>query len=114
MRSRGDNVPSTRYSYDIDLQNLNTSHSLAILSVHPGSRVLDIGAADGSVARVLVSRGCEVWGVEVDEQAARQAALVCHRVVVGDAERLDLDEALGGMRFDVVLLLDVLEHLVEP
>jgi len=107
-------VASSRYSYSVDLEDLNTSHSLAILSVRPGSRVLDIGAADGSVARVLAARGCRVSAVERDETAAREAALVCEHVATGDIENLDLDQALGGQRFDVVLLLDVLEHLREP
>ena len=107
-------MASSRYSYSVDLEDLNTSHSLAILSVRPGSRVLDIGAADGSVARVLAGRGCRVSAVERDESAARQAALVCEHVATGDIEHLDLEQALGGQRFDVVLLLDVLEHLREP
>lgn len=107
-------MASSRYSYSVDLDDLNTSHSLAILSVRPGSRVLDIGAADGSVARVLAGRGCRVSAVEKDEAAAREVALVCEHVVTGDIERLDLEQALGGQRFDAVLLLDVLEHLREP
>jgi hypothetical protein len=35
-------------------------------------------------------------------------------MVVGNVEQLDLAEAFGERRFDVVLCLDVLEHLVEP
>ncbi len=107
-------MPSSRYSYDVDLNDLNTSHSLAVLAVRPGSRVLDIGAADGSVARLLIERGCRVWGVEIDEQAAANLATYCERVVTGDVEQIDLTRALGDTRFDVVLLLDVLEHLRDP
>jgi len=107
-------VASSRYSYNIDLDNLNTSHSLAVLSVKPGDRVLDIGAADGSVAKVLVERGCRVWAVEMDERAAGEAAFVCERVVIHDAETLDFRDAFDGNQFDVVLLLDVLEHLQNP
>jgi SAM-dependent methyltransferase len=35
-------------------------------------------------------------------------------MIVGDIERMDLEPELGDQRFDVVLLLDVLEHLREP
>jgi len=35
-------------------------------------------------------------------------------VIVGDVEILDLEAAVEGTRFDVVLLLDVLEHLRDP
>ncbi|MCG6925697.1 MAG: bifunctional glycosyltransferase family 2 protein/class I SAM-dependent methyltransferase [Acidobacteria bacterium] len=112
--SREPGAASSRYSCDIDLEELNDSHSLAIMSVRPGSRVLDIGAGDGSVARVLAGRGCRVSAVERDESAAREASDACEHVAVGDIENLDLEQALAGRRFDFVLLLDVLEHLREP
>ncbi len=107
-------MADTRYSHQITPDTLNTSHSLAILTVPPGSTVLDIGAADGSVARVLVERGCRVWGLEVDPDAAERASQFCERVIVGDIAQIDLDEVLDGKRFEFVLLLDVLEHLPDP
>jgi len=107
-------MSTSRYAQDIDLDDLNSSHTLAILSVAPGSRVLDIGAANGSVARVLVQRGCTVWAVEVDPATAREAEEHCEQVVIADVEELDVREAFGGLDFDVVLLLDVLEHLRDP
>mgnify|MGYP003693556863 CR=1 FL=1 len=55
-------MAATLYSYNVDLQQLN-SHSLAVLSVRPAVVVLDLGAADGSVARASeCARGCAVWG----------------------------------------------------
>jgi 2-polyprenyl-3-methyl-5-hydroxy-6-metoxy-1,4-benzoquinol methylase len=105
---------SSRYSIDISLDDLNTSHALGILSVPPGSFVLDVGAADGSVARQLVERGCRVVGIEIDPEAAAAAERYCERVVVGDIDVLDLNAAVPETDFDVVLLLDVLEHLRHP
>jgi 2-polyprenyl-3-methyl-5-hydroxy-6-metoxy-1,4-benzoquinol methylase len=107
-------VSATRYSYRVDLSDLNTSHSLAVLSVPPGSRVLDLGAADGSVARALVQRQCRVWGVELDSDAAAHAAAVCERVTRGDLETEEPWAELTGERFEAVLVLDVLEHLRNP
>jgi 2-polyprenyl-3-methyl-5-hydroxy-6-metoxy-1,4-benzoquinol methylase len=107
-------LAASRYSADIDLENLNTSHTLAILAADPGSLVLDIGAADGSVARRLAGRGCRVTGIERDADAARAAERACEQVIVADVETLDLTAALEGATFDVVLLLDVLEHLRDP
>ena len=105
---------ATRYSYKVDLLNADSSHSLAVLMIPPGSTVLDIGAADGSVARSLAERGCRIWALECDEEAASAARSVCQRVIVGDVETLDLDSELQGNRFDFILLLDVLEHLRDP
>lgn len=104
----------SRYTAEINLEEVNTSHALAILDVPPGSLVLDIGTADGSVARRLVERDCRVVGIELDPDAARAAERYCERVVIGDVENLDLATAVNGLEFDVVLLLDVLEHLRDP
>jgi 2-polyprenyl-3-methyl-5-hydroxy-6-metoxy-1,4-benzoquinol methylase len=107
-------LPETRYSYNVDLEHPTTSQSQAVLLVTPGSTVLDIGAADGSVARPLVARGCRVWAIESDASAAAKARSVCERVIVADVEDLDLNAALEGQRFDFILVLDVLEHLRNP
>jgi 2-polyprenyl-3-methyl-5-hydroxy-6-metoxy-1,4-benzoquinol methylase len=107
-------VAVTRYSTQVDLENLNSSHSLAILSVAPGARVLDLGAADGSVARRLKERGCTVCAVESDTKAAEAARAVCNRVIVADLETEDAWQALEGETFDCILALDVLEHLKDP
>ena len=107
-------MAALHYSQSVDLENWNSSHSLAVLSIPPGSRVLDLGTADGSVARALKNRGCTVWGIEFDEQAAEAALQVCDRVIVADLETREAFDALGDETFDVVLALDVLEHLRDP
>ncbi len=106
-------MSGSRYARDVDLSDANNAHTMAILSVPPGSNVLDIGCADGSVARMLVKRGCRVWGVETDKSAAAEAERYCEQVLVGDVEQINLRTSLD-LQFDVVLLLDVLEHLREP
>ena len=105
---------ASRYTANIHLQTVNDSHALAIGRVPAGSRVLDLGVADGSVAAVLTRMGCRVWGVDLDEAAAQEARMFCEKVVVGDLNRLSLVEAFDGTEFDVVLMLDVLEHLADP
>lgn len=104
----------SRYSHAIDLTNWNDSHTLGILAVPPGSRVLDVGAAGGEVARALVERGCLVWGIEIDPVAAAAAQAYCQRLVIGDVQTLDLAEAFREQSFDTILFLDVLEHLADP
>jgi len=102
-----------RYTADIDLRNVNDSHAFAVASVPARSTVLDVGAADGSVARVLSQMGCQVWGIELDPGSAEEAQKWCEHVVVGDVEELDLKAALDHT-FDVILFLDILEHLRDP
>ncbi len=107
-------MSTSRYEKEIDLSELNNAHTLGVLLVPAGSRVLDIGAASGGVARELQRRGCKVWAVEIEEAAARDAAEYCEQVIVGDVEKLDLADEFANVQFDAVVLLDVLEHLVEP
>jgi 2-polyprenyl-3-methyl-5-hydroxy-6-metoxy-1,4-benzoquinol methylase len=105
---------ASRYARELNLDDLN-AHTQGILLTPAGSRVLDVGTADGHpVAEALVARGCTVWGVELDEVAAERARQFCQKLVVGDVEKLDLAAEFAGLEFDVILCLDVLEHLVDP
>jgi len=87
---------------------------LIVELVGHGKRVLDIGCATGDLAEVLAERGCEVTGIEIDPEAARQAEERCERVTVGDVERLDLGAELDEESFDVIIFGDILEHLKDP
>lgn len=104
----------SRYAAQVNLRDINSAHALGIGRVPANSRVLDIGTADGSVARVLRQMGCHIWGIERDAGAAAEAGDVCERVVTEDLSQLDFEKAFDGQRFDVVLMLDVLEHVPEP
>lgn len=103
----------TRYSRAIDLQDLENVHTLAVLAVPPGSRVLDLGAADGAVACALRDLGCQVTAIERDAEGV--AALIARGLptIQADLDTLAAD-AVPPAAFDVVLMLDVLEHLVDP
>jgi 2-polyprenyl-3-methyl-5-hydroxy-6-metoxy-1,4-benzoquinol methylase len=92
-----------------------STHNLVVDLVPSKSRVLEFGCATGYMSEVLVSRlGCSVVGIEQSSSAAEVARRHCEKVVVGDAESLDLCAALGEDRFDVILFADVLEHLRGP
>ena len=92
-----------------------STHNLVLGLVEPGSRVLEFGCATGYMSQALRDRlGASVVGIELNSEAARLAAAHCERVLVGDAEELDLEAELGGERFDAILFADVLEHLRDP
>lgn len=105
---------ASRYTADLNLREVNDAHILALGRVPAKSRVLDLGMADGSVAAMLGRLGCQVWGVDNDPVAAKAGRKHCEDVAVEDLNDLDLAERFAGQRFDVVLMLDVLEHLREP
>jgi 2-polyprenyl-3-methyl-5-hydroxy-6-metoxy-1,4-benzoquinol methylase len=79
-------------------------------------RMLDLGCGSGAtVALVRQARAVE-WagGVELDPESARAASAVCDRVWGGDASGEPFDREIAATSLDLVLCLDVLEHLVDP
>ncbi len=87
------------------------AHRIALDLVPPGSRVLDVGCATGYMARELIRKSCTVIGVENDPVAAKAARRYCKNVIEGDLEE-PTSLRFPNHAFDVVLCLDVIEHLV--
>jgi 2-polyprenyl-3-methyl-5-hydroxy-6-metoxy-1,4-benzoquinol methylase len=105
---------TSHYEVAIDLGNPNTSHSLVAGMVGRGKRVLDVGCWTGDLGRVLISRGCEVSGLEIDAEAAEKARADLETVVVADLETEPVSKHFPAGTFDAVVFADVLEHLSDP
>ncbi|MES2836107.1 MAG: class I SAM-dependent methyltransferase [Bacteroidota bacterium] len=76
-------------------------------------KILEFGCGEGNFGNALKSRNeAEVWGLEIEEDAAKIAQQKLHKVVVGDA-LLKLND-LPDHYFDAIIFNDVLEHLVDP
>lgn len=85
-----------------------------LLPAH-AARVLEVGCGTGSTLRWLKETGrCdEAIGLELFDSAAVVARKFADHVTVGDAERL-IGDAFEVASFDLILCLDVLEHMVDP
>lgn len=79
-------------------------------------RILDVGAADGTLGAFLLAQrpGREVHGVEADAALSATAATRLTSLCAGDAETVDWTRFDDDGPFDCVVLGDVLEHLREP
>lgn len=85
---------------------------LAFVPSH-AQRILEIGCASGAFgAQIKQRQKAEVWGVEINAEAAGRASRCLDRVFQGAFE-----EHLGSLRegyFDCMVCNDVLEHLPDP
>lgn len=91
----------------------HSSHSVILrhLPEGAGRTLLDVGAAGGYLAEILMRRGFDVTCIERDPGLAVVAADRCRRVVVADLER---ELPTLDRPFDVIVCADILEHLSDP
>lgn len=75
-----------------------------------GKKILDIGCAFGTHLALASEQGWQAWGVELSDHA-RDIALARHSEKIHVVESID---NLPKMEFDLIIMLDVLEHLPEP
>jgi 2-polyprenyl-3-methyl-5-hydroxy-6-metoxy-1,4-benzoquinol methylase len=93
-------------------ESRGSSHRIALEMTGSGQDVLDVGCGEGYFAEKLAARGNRVTGVDFLQSPSRREAFVDYRQ--NDLQQgLDAPESWRG-KFDRVLLLDVLEHLLDP
>ena len=77
----------------------------------PPARILEIGCAHGGFVALLRCAGFDAVGLELSPWVANYARETFHiPVLTGPLE----DQRLGESSLDIVVLLDVLEHLPDP
>lgn len=114
-----------KYEYFYQDSNLTSNHSFLmapLLSMLPRStnpqcqtiRVLDLGCGNGSLSHAIAQQGYEVVGIEESEQGFTQAYSSfpdCHFI---QASIYDLPYAELHNSFDIVISVEVIEHLFYP
>ena len=95
--------------YDLKL-GYPSSHQYALDAVPARARVLDIGGGPGGIASQVVKKGCET---AVVDQFAPTEDLNPHQVKVF-VQDLDAPLTFDARPYEVLLLLDVIEHLKDP
>ncbi len=93
--------------YDLKL-GYASSHSYALDTVPSGAKVLDIGSGPGGFAQELLAKGCEVTVVDQYAPSVPDGRV---KVIVQD---LDADVQFDSSQHDVLLMLDIIEHLKDP
>lgn len=81
-----------------------------LVTLNGNETFLDIGCGHGSVSTELIKRGHKVAGVEINKDAIESLKQKGFEVYQKDISKpLEISE-----KFDVVMILDVLEHLFSP
>jgi ubiquinone/menaquinone biosynthesis C-methylase UbiE len=85
--------------------------------ISKGSKIVDIGCAQGNYSISLAEQGYEVIGIDIRPNFLKYARLKLEDIgknnmhfCVGDAKNL----SYSGDAFDCVLLLEIIEHISEP
>ncbi|MBN8657997.1 MAG: class I SAM-dependent methyltransferase [Anaerolineae bacterium] len=75
-------------------------------------RILDVGCYSGAFGELLKkNKSLEIWGIEPNIEASRDAEKVLDRVICGYfTKELNLPDSY----FDVIVMNDVLEHMIDP
>jgi glycosyltransferase involved in cell wall biosynthesis len=106
---RFDCAPAETYSPYTPKLNYESTHTIALDRVRPGSRVLDLGCAGGYLGSTLRrQKRCFVRGVDMTPVA---------RGVLDEFDICDFNARLPNIeasQYDAVLMLDVIEHLNRP
>lgn len=85
-----------------------------ILKFKKKGSLLEIGCAYGYFLK-HASKNFETYGMDISKYAINKAKKISSnsKLKVGNAEK-DLEKFIGDKKFDVIIALDVLEHLKDP
>lgn len=113
IKNTASRLSATEYnSEDFGIFFVKKRHEMVDLIPASASFILDVGCAVGGFGEILKSRrSCEVWGIEINEEAANIAAQKLDKVICA---AFDETLELPNGRFDCIIFNDVLEHLVDP
>jgi len=94
----------------------NPRAEIASFINEPPGLVLDIGCGGGAIGSLIKKKfpGTRVVGIERNPNAAERAREVLDEVICESIDAVQAGAHLSDARFDLVLLLDVLEHLYDP
>jgi 2-polyprenyl-3-methyl-5-hydroxy-6-metoxy-1,4-benzoquinol methylase len=91
-----------------------SSHSLIagfLRALPPQSKVLDVGTASGTLARMCQGRSLRLFGIEPNETWAQMASPLYEKMWVTSITDIVADFITG---YKAVVLADILEHLPDP
>lgn len=98
---------------DLNYHSIIRMDAIRMVEKNPEQHILEIGCGTGNTLAYLKQNGFAAYveGIEKVHECITVDSSVIDKITVTDVENLDFS---GNRKFDVVLLLDILEHLREP
>ncbi len=106
---RNFDIPAPENQHYLAKLDFLSTHSAALAEVPAGATVLDIGCGPGHLSPALRDRGCRIIGVD---QFRPQATAAFDEFHVTDLNANPVPRPLEDVQ--VVLILDIIEHLASP
>jgi SAM-dependent methyltransferase len=94
-------------------EHFNRAVRGAILRRKNSGKVLDVGCGSGNFLRCMKKKGFAVFGIEPSGSGSEYARSE-HDIEIYHGMMDDYLAAQSGLRFDVITMLNVLEHLTDP
>ncbi|MGZ8161821.1 MAG: glycosyltransferase [Methylobacter sp.] len=104
-------VSDNHYHYE-NKSSFDSSHTFALSLVLDGETIQDVGCGEGYIARALQSRGCVVHGV--DGYTPTDLAPFASFTLINLNQEVGWEKIWPKTNCDVILLLDIVEHLDNP
>jgi 2-polyprenyl-3-methyl-5-hydroxy-6-metoxy-1,4-benzoquinol methylase len=99
-----------RLSISKIFQVVTRNFLIGLVSYKKGGKILDVGCGNGNYLEWFKSRGWNVYGVEINEEASN----ICRRKGINIYNGILQDAKFKEYFFDVVSLVQVLEHMPDP
>lgn len=106
---------------EIDKNDTNNTHSIIAMQVKDNSTCLDVGCGAGYIGKLLESKNCTIYGVDVDAESLMVTdKLNCYKElccfsITDDSSDSYKDFMQNNLsKFDYIFFADVLEHVVNP
>lgn len=103
-----------KYSCEMNLDEESSTGKI-VKKLKRGMTVLEFGCSYGRMTRHMKEElDCTVYIVEYDSEAYDSASRYAKDGVCGDIQKYEWVAKFKEIRFDVIIIADVLEHLTEP
>ena len=102
-----------KYDFDVDLST-ETSTGKIIDKLSSGMTILEFGCGSGRMTKYMHEEmNCHVYIAEYDKDAFDVALQYAEDGICEDVQQFGWYERFKNIKFDCILLVDVLEHLVQ-